>query len=59
MTNTDLYFELLLRECLTEIMKILVFEKSKKLLCLYLVQHMLHQIKTQQFYTNLGFHQHC
>ena len=23
-----------------------------KLLCLYLVQHMLHQIKAQQFYTN-------
>ena len=25
-----------------------------KLWCLYLVQHMLHQIKAQQFYTNLG-----
>ena len=25
-----------------------------KLLCLYLVQHMLHQIKAQQFYTDLG-----
>ena len=25
---------------------------SIKLLCLYLVQHMLHQIKAQQFYTN-------
>ena len=24
-----------------------------KLLCLYLVQHMLHQIKAQQFYTDL------
>ena len=25
-----------------------------KLLCLYLVQHMLHQIKAHQFYTDLG-----
>ena len=25
---------------------------SIKLLCLYLVQHMLHQIKAQPFYTN-------
>ena len=27
---------------------------SIKLLCLYLVQHMLHQIKAQQIYTELG-----
>ena len=27
-------------------------EISIKLWCLYLVQHMLHQIKAQQFYTN-------
>ena len=27
---------------------------SIKLWCLYLVQHMLHQIKTSQFYTDLG-----
>ena len=27
-----------------------------KLLYLYLVQHMLHQKKAQQFYTNLGRH---
>ena len=26
----------------------------KKIMCLYLVQHMLHQIKAQQFYTDLG-----
>ena len=26
---------------------------NTKLLCLYLVQHMLHQIKAQQFYTDL------
>ena len=25
-----------------------------KLLCLYLVQHLLHQIKAQQLYTDLG-----
>ena len=28
-----------------------------KLLCLYLVQQMLHQIKAQQFYTDLGLYQ--
>ena len=27
---------------------------SVKSWCLYLVQHMLHQIKALQFYTNLG-----
>ena len=30
-----------------------------KLLCFYLVQHMLHQIKAQQFYTDLGLYQLC
>ena len=30
-----------------------------KLLCLYLMQHLLHQIKTQQFYTDLGLYQQC
>ena len=30
-----------------------------KLLCLYLVQHMLHQIEAQQFYTDLGLNQQC
>ena len=29
------------------------------MLCLYLVQHMLHQIKAQQFYTDLGLYQQC
>ena len=29
---------------------------SIKLLCLYLVQHMLHQIKAQQFHTDLGLY---
>ena len=32
---------------------------SIKLWCLYLVQHMLHQIKASQFYTDLGFQKHC
>ena len=30
-----------------------------KLLCLYSVQHLLHQIKAQQFYTDLGLYQQC
>ena len=32
---------------------------SIKLLCFYLVQHMLHQIKAQQFYNDLGLYQPC
>ena len=32
---------------------------SIKLCCLYLVQHMLHQIKAPQFYTDLGLQKHC
>ena len=32
---------------------------SMKLLCLYLVQHLLHQIKAQQFYTDLDLYQQC
>ena len=30
-----------------------------KLLCLYLMQHLLHQIKAQQFYTDLDLYQQC
>ena len=30
---------------------------SMKLLCLYLVQHLLNQIKAQQFYTDLDLYQ--
>ena len=30
-----------------------------KLLCLYLVQHLLHQIKAQKFYTDLDLYQQC
>ena len=33
--------------------------KLVKMLCPYLVQHMLHQIKAQQFYTELGLYQQC
>ena len=32
---------------------------SIKLLCLCLVQHLLHQIKAQQFYTDLDLYQQC
>ena len=28
-------------------------------MCLYLVQHLLHQIKVQQFYTDLDLYQKC
>ena len=40
-------------------MEKLVLEMSMKLLCLYLVQHLLHQIKAQQFYTDLDLYQQC
>ena len=32
---------------------------SIDLWCLYLMQHMLHQIKGPQFYIDLGFQKHC
>ena len=32
---------------------------SMKLLCFYLVQLLLHQIKAQQFYTDLDLYQQC
>ena len=32
---------------------------SIKLSCLYLVQHLLHQIKVQQFYADLDLFQQC
>ena len=28
-------------------------------MCLYLVQHLLHQIKAKQFYTDLDLYQQC
>ena len=40
-------------------MEKLVLENYQKLLRLYLVQHMLHQIKAQQFYTDLVLYQQC
>ena len=46
--------EILSQKCLTEIMETLVHEISIELMCLYLVQHLLHQIKAQQFYTDLS-----
>ena len=55
--NTDLHIKILLQKCWTALLKILVLENlykiSVKLWCLYLVQHMLHQIKAPQFYTDL------
>ena len=54
MKNPDLS-----QKCKTEIMEILVLKISIKLLCLYLVQHLLHQIKAQQFYTDLDLYQPC
>ena len=39
--------------------KLVLLEISIKLLCLYLVQHLLHQIKAQQFYTDLDLYQQC
>ena len=38
-------------------MEKLVLKISIKLLCLYLVQHLLHQIKAQQFFTDLDLYQ--
>ena len=40
-------------------MEKLVLENENELLCLYLVQHLLHQIKAQQFYTDLDLYQQC
>ena len=40
-------------------METLVLENWYKLLVLYLVQHMLHQIKAQQFHTDFGLYQQC
>ena len=52
MKNTDLHVKILLLKCIT---KDISFTKiSVKLQYLYLVQHMVHQIKAPQFYTDLG-----
>ena len=34
-------------------------EIGTRKLCLYLVQHLLHQIKGQQFYTGLDLYKQC
>ena len=54
MKNTDLHIKILFLKCYSPLLKILVLENQWKLWCLYLVQHMLHQIKAPQFYTELG-----
>ena len=57
MTNTDLSVKILLHKIYSEIMEKLELENLYKLLCLYLVQHvMLHQIKAQQFFNDLGLY---
>ena len=53
MINPDLSVKILLQKRYTEIMQ------KFKLLCLYLVQHLLHQIEAQQFYTDLDLYQQC
>ena len=54
---------LILLKCWTALLEILVLENlykiSLKLWCLYLVQHLLHQIKAPQFYTDLVFQKQC
>ena len=55
MKNTHLNVQNLLQD----IGEIIVLKISIKLLCFYLVQHMLHQIKAQQFYTDLDSYQQC
>ena len=55
MKNTDLHIKILLSEMLDCITK----DSSIKLWCLYLVQHMLHQIKAPKFYTDLVLHREC
>ena len=60
MKNTDLSVKILLQKCNTEIMETPKYWKiSIKLLCLYLVQHLMHQLKAQQFYTDLSLYQQC
>ena len=49
MKNTDLHVKMV--DCFPK--DICLKKISIKLWCLYLVQHMLHQIKAQQFYTDL------
>ena len=57
--NTDLNVKVYFRNARPRYWRHLYWKISSKLLCLYLVQHMLHQIKAQQFYTDLGLYQQC
>ena len=59
MKNPDLSVKILLQKCEPEKMEKLLLEISIKLLCLYLVQHLLHQRKAQHFYTDLDLYQQC
>ena len=59
MKNTDLSVKILLQKCPAERMEKLVLKNEYKIVVLYLVQHMLHQIKAQQYYTDLDLYQQC
>ena len=59
MKNTDLSVKILLQKCFTEIMEKLVLENKYKIVVPMFEQHMLHQIKAWQFYTDLGLYQQC
>ena len=55
MKNTDLSVKSLLQKFILDWDNgDIVLKISIKLLCLYLVQYMLHKIKAQQFYTDLS-----
>ena len=53
MKNTDLSRNILLQKCFNVIMEKLVLENQYKIVVLFLVQHMLHQIMAQQFYNDI------
>ena len=53
MKNIDLHFKIKLCKYINKHQNTRI-----KLLCLYLVQHMLHKVKAQQFYSAFGLHQH-
>ena len=59
MKNMDLHVKILLQKCWSPLLKILFLENKYKIVVPYSVQHMLHQIKAQEFYTNLGIYQQC
>ena len=59
MKNTDLHLKILLQKRKIPLLKILDLENKYKIVCLYLVQHLLHQIKAPQFYTDLDLQKQC